>query len=293
MGKKKGKIFCLQAMFLTYADKTGPDPLTILKVTTDLDTMYLHQAMKEPDTEEFKKAMQKEWDCQLRNGNFTIHHCSEVPEGATVLPAVWQMKQKCNIKTRCIKRYKACLNIDGSRIHYNQTYAPMASWNSNRTLLIMSALHKWHTQQIDYILAFPQALVERETWMEIPKGFHTQLFAASLECLVQKQAGRVWNQYLTNILINMVRFKQSEVDECVFYRGLVMYVLYTNDSILAGPDSQEINQDIKDIKTAKLNIAIDGGIQDFLGVNISRKPDRSIHLTQMHLFDQILQDLHM
>ena len=28
-----------------------------------------------------------------------------------------------------------------------------------------------------------------------------------------------------------VGFKQSEVDECVFYKDLVMYIVYTNDSI--------------------------------------------------------------
>ena len=116
--------------------KQARTPLHILKATTDPDTMYLHQAMKEPDAEEFKKAMQKEWDDQLSNGNFTIHHCSEVPEGATVLPAVWQMKRKRDIKTRRIKKYKARLNIDGSRmrpgIHYDQTYAPVASWNSTQ-----------------------------------------------------------------------------------------------------------------------------------------------------------------
>ena len=303
-GDVEGEIFCLQAMFPTYADETGPDPLHILKATTDPDTMYLHQAMKEPDAEEFKKAMQKEWDDQLSNGNFTIHHRSEVPEGATVLPAVWQMKRKRDIKTRRIKKYKARLNIDGSRmrpgIHYDQTYAPVVSWNSIRTLLVMSALHKWHTRQIDYVLAFPQAPVEREIWMEIPKGFHikegnSKDYVLQLHRNVygQKQAGRVWNQYLTDILINKVGFKQSEVDECVFYRGSVMYVLYTDDSILAGPDSKEIDQAIEDIKRAKLNITIEGDIQDFLGVNISHKPDGSIHLTQPHLIDQILQDLHM
>ena len=72
-----------------------------------------------------------------------------------------------------------------------------------------------------------------------------------------------------------------------------MYVLYTNDSILAGPDSKEIDQAIEDIKKAKLNITIEGDIKDFLGVNISRKPDGSIHLTQPLLIDQIFQDLHM
>ena len=58
-------------MFPTYADKTGADPLHILKATTDPDTMYLHQAMKEPDAEEFKKAMQKEWMINSVMGQFT------------------------------------------------------------------------------------------------------------------------------------------------------------------------------------------------------------------------------
>jgi len=32
----------------------------------------------------------------------------------------------------------------------------------------------------------------------------------------QKQVGRVWNQYLIDKLINVVGFKQSTYDECVF-----------------------------------------------------------------------------
>jgi hypothetical protein len=90
-----------------------------------------------------------------------------------------------------------------------------------------------------------------------------------------------------------VRFQQSEVDECVFYRGNVVYVLYTDDSILAGPDLNEINKAIEDIKAAKLDITVEGDIQDFLGVNIERKPFGSVHLTQSHLIDQILEDLKM
>jgi hypothetical protein len=86
-------------------------------------------------------------------------------------------------------------------------------------------------------------------------------------------------------LIEEVGFKQSKVDECVFYNGKVMYVLYTDDSILAGPDKDEINRVIEDIRKAKLDIMVEGDIQDFLGINIVRKEDSTIHLTQPHLID--------
>jgi len=297
-----GEIFCYKAMFPNYAGLPEQDPIQIYKATADPDNMYMHQALKQPDAEEFRKAMKKEWDDQLGNGNFTVRKRTEVPEGATVLPTVWQIRRKRDIKTRSVKKYKARLNIDGSRMkqgqHYDQTYAPVASWNSIRTLLIMSALNNWHTRQIDYVLAFPQAPVERQIFMEIPKGFQVEgenskdyVLELHRNVYGQKQAGRVWNKYLTNILINKVGFKQSKVDECVFYRGKVMYVLYTDDSILAGPDLDEIEQAIADIKAAKLDITIEGDIQDFLGVNIDRKPDGSIHMTQPHLIDQILSEL--
>ena len=82
----------------------------------------MHEAMCEPDAEKFKAAMQKEWDDQYTNGNFSIKHRSEVPEGATILSTIWQMRRKRDIRTRAIKKYKARLNIDGSKMKYGQHY---------------------------------------------------------------------------------------------------------------------------------------------------------------------------
>ena len=85
------------------------------------------------------------------------------------------MKRKQYIKTRDIKKWKALLNIDGSRmkkgIHYEETYAPVASRNSIRLLLILSSVYKWKTVHMDYVMAFSQALFEKEITMKIPKGF--------------------------------------------------------------------------------------------------------------------------
>lgn len=73
-----------------------------------------------------------------------------------------------------------------------------------------------------------------------------------------------------------------------------MYVLYTDDSLLAGPNKGEIDDIIEELRTkAKLAITVEGDLADFLGVNIERKDDGTIHLTQPHLIDQILEDLRM
>lgn len=35
------------------------------------------------------------------------------------------------------------------RVYYDHSYAPVTSWNSIRLLLIMTAIHRWYTKQLD------------------------------------------------------------------------------------------------------------------------------------------------
>jgi Reverse transcriptase (RNA-dependent DNA polymerase) len=205
---------------------------------------------------------------------------------------------------RAIKKWKARLNIDGLRmvkgVHYEESHSPVASWNLIRTMLLLAAQYNWHTVQLDYVLAFPQAPIERTLYMEVSKGFKIEgherkdhVLKLHRNVYGSKNAGRTWYQYLQKKLIEEVGFTQSKVDECVFYKGKVMYVLYTDDSILAGPNKAKINKVIEDIRKAKLDITVEGDIQDFLGINIVRKKDGTIHLTQPHLIDNIVRELRL
>ena len=107
----------------------------------------------------------------------------------------------------------------------------------------------------------------------------------------QKQAGRVWYEYLCKRLITKAGFVQSKHDKCIFYQGKVMYALYIDDSILGAPTRQEFDEAIKAIKDAKLQITLEGDLADFLGVKIDQKSPKDIIFTQPHLIDDILNDL--
>ena len=52
----------------------------------------------------------------MKNGNYSIINKNDVPKLSTILPAVWQMKRKRDIKRREVKKCKARLNIDGSKM---------------------------------------------------------------------------------------------------------------------------------------------------------------------------------
>jgi hypothetical protein len=90
-------------------------------------------------------------------------------------------------------------------IPYKERYAPVASWNSIHMLLKIMAIHKWHTKQLDYVLAFPQAPVKKELYMSIPKGFEIDKGCTD-ECALQlhrnmyksKQAGCGTSIWWTN-----------------------------------------------------------------------------------------------
>jgi hypothetical protein len=302
----EGEIFCFVAMFPNDDRWAYCDPLIAYKAVSDPDTLYYHQAMREKDKGRFQESMLKEVTDQFDNGNFTVIHKSEVPKGQTILSAVWQMRRKRDAKDGSIKKYKARLNIDGLRMkrgeHYDETYAPVAAWNLVRMLLTLTAVHGWHTRQINFVQAFAQAPVEKTLYMKVPAGVEIEDGSATKDYVLkihrniygQKQAGRVWNQCLVRKLVQELGFQQSAVDECVFYRGSTLYVLYTDDNLLAGPDKAEIDRIIEELQSkAKLSITVEGDLADFLGVSIDRRSDRTIHLSQPHLIDQILEDLRL
>ena len=96
----------------------------------------------------------------------------------------------------------ARLNLDGSKmvkgVDFNRTYAPVATWNAIRILLVMVPTNNWHTIQIDYISAFPQAPIERVLYMSIPAGVTIEgknpkdyVLKCNKNIYGQRQAGRV------------------------------------------------------------------------------------------------------
>ena len=157
----------------------------------------------------------------------------------------------------------------------------------------------WQTQQVDYVAAYTQAPIDRDMYMEFPRGFKVPGGVDRKDVVLklhhnlyrQKQAGRVWYEYLCKWLVTKAGFVQSKHDKCLFYRGNVMYALYIDDSILGAKTCKELDAAIKAIQDAKLHTTLEGDLADFLGVKIERKSTNEIIFTQPHLIDNVLNDL--
>ena len=57
-----------------------------------------------------------------------------------------------------------------------------------------------------------------------------------------------------------VEFRIIKIDECVFYQAKTMYILYTNDYILAGPYEVKLRHIVVDIKAVGLDITEEGDL---------------------------------
>jgi hypothetical protein len=137
---------------------TSMHPLMAYGASNDPNTLYYHEAMKEPDKDQFLRAMEKEFKDQYDNGNFVLIKRDKVPKHEPILPGVWAMRRKQKTLTGEVYKWKAQYNLDGSKqTDFYQTYAPVATWASIRLLLTLSIQHQWHTKQIDFVQAFPQA----------------------------------------------------------------------------------------------------------------------------------------
>jgi hypothetical protein len=137
--------------------------------------------------------------------------------------------------------------------------------------------------------------------MKLPAGFTVpgrtiaeqdrRVYVLKLEKISygQKQAGRVWYLHLRKNLLKL-GFKLSQHDECIFYYGKTVFIVYTDDTILLGPDKDEIDLLVKRLGKT-INIEDQGSLSDYLGIKIERKPDGTLEWTQPTLTQSILKDL--
>ncbi len=106
----------------------------------------------------------------------------------------------------------------------------------------------------------------------------------------QKQAGRVWNSFLVDKHLS-IGFTTSSIDDCVFFRDDIIFMVYVDDGIFLGSDDAKLQEAIKDIQDLGLNIEDQGHPADYVGANIKKLRDGSYELTQRALIDSIINDV--
>ncbi len=76
-----------------------------------------------------------------------------------------------------ITKHKARLNLHGGKqefgMRYYDTYAPVVTWFAIQLLIVFGILFSWSLWQVDFVMAYPQAPIEMDMYMELPQGINS------------------------------------------------------------------------------------------------------------------------
>ena len=262
------------------------------------DVYSLSQMLKLKDIKEFVLAMLKEINDYESRDHWELVLRKDLPAGAKTILSVWAFKRKRHPDGQVYK-HKARLNAHGGMqrwgVDYWETYAPVVNWISIRLLLILTVVHKLETKSIDFVLAFPQAELKRNVFMELPYGFRYGKKGQYVLRLKKNLYGLAdaslnWFKKLTEGL-EAEGFVKSDVDQCVFIRKDCVILVYVDDMIAISRENKILDDLVNNLKKKNYILTDEGSLTKYLGVDVKYKNDGGFEITQPFLIQRIIDVL--
>jgi hypothetical protein len=210
----------------------------------------------------------------------------DLPTGWKAVKSKWVFKRKTDGRYRARLVAKGFTQIQG--IDYDETFSPVARFESLRLILALATLEDWEIHQMDVKSTFLNGLLEEEIYMEQPEGFITP-GQESKVCLLKKaiyglkQASRAWNVQFHRVLIEL-GFTHTYSDagiyiyHCQDAGETLVLILYVNDITIAG-DSLKRIKELKAVLSSRYEMTDLGEIDSYLGVSITH--NRSLKLLEI------------
>jgi len=166
------------------------------------------EAIASDESQQWKEAIDKELDALNKNRTWELVDVKQLPLGRKSIGCRWVFKRKLN-PDGTIERYKARLVAKGYGVDYDETFAPMAKFNSIRVLLSIGAILDLEVQQMDVKSAFLNGRLDEEIYMDAPEGLDV---GADKVCkLIRslyglKQSSHMWYQRIDEFLTEKEAF---------------------------------------------------------------------------------------
>ncbi|GAA5971756.1 hypothetical protein JCM3765_005605 [Sporobolomyces pararoseus] len=257
------------------------------------------EAMLDTDNASWRAGEEEEFESLKEKYKvFNIVKKSQVPPGAKILGCRFVYRRKKDQFGK-VKSHKVRLVAQGFAqrpgLDFRETFAPVAKFTSIRVLLALAARQGLKLQQADVDKAYLYGKLEEELYMRVPEGIEGGEYAGKVLKLERslyglKQAGRVWNHRIHGSLSNL-GYKRTTSDACVYVRnegGIYHYIaLYVDDLLFVSPNQEEIDR-VKEGLRKEYGIKDLGDAEFILGIQIHRRADGSIFLSQKAYLEDVL-----
>ncbi|KAJ4715914.1 Retrovirus-related Pol polyprotein from transposon TNT 1-94 [Melia azedarach] len=263
-------------------------------------------SVKEPET--FEEAVQhKEWRNTMEEEILALKQNETwdlVPKSQEIKPISCKWVYK--IKRRpdgSVERYKARLVARGFSqqygLDYDETFSPVAKITTVRVLIALAASKSWKLWQMDVKNAFLHGELDREIYMEQPKGFECKErshYVCKLKKALYglKQAPRAWYGKIAEFLVQS-GYSVSSADSSLFVKKqdgrLAIVLVYVDDLIITGDNEGEIRQTRRNL-SVRFQMKELGELKHFLGLEVERT-DEGLFLCQQKYTKDLLKKFGM
>jgi len=264
-------------------------------VAANNDVYTLKEMLRLDDITPFVNAMLKEIEDHEVRDHWEVIERSALPKGAKTILSVWAFKLK-RFPDGQVMKHKARLNAHGGMqrwgVDYWETYAPVVNWISVRLMLAITLIHKLETKSIDFVLAFPQAELDRDVFMELPYGFHygdkgKHVLRLKKNLYGLADASFNWFQKLCEGL-ESENFVKSEIDECVFIRDDCIVLVYVDDMIAISRENKVLENIVVNLTKKNYILTDEGSLTKYLGVDVKYREQGGFELLQPFLIRRII-----
>ncbi|KAG5673869.1 hypothetical protein PVAND_003879 [Polypedilum vanderplanki] len=252
------------------------------------------QAIQSEDKDKWIAAMDQEIKSLCDNDAWCL---VDLPVGRKAVGSKWVFKKKEDQEGNIIE-YKARLVAQGYSQKYGEDYdevfAPVTRSSTFRLLLAVSGRRKYYVKQFDIKTAFLNGELKEEIYLKQPPGYeiNNQVLRLKKSLYGLKQAARVWNQTIHQVLIQD-GFIQSQADMCFYIKNLdnksCYLIIHVDDILIAGSDLEIISQtqatlskhfQVKDLGTVKF----------FLGIAINQDEEGNFFINQENYIKKIVSE---
>ena len=255
------------------------------------EPLTYQQAVESENADQWTTAMESEMESLTENKTWTL---VSLPPGRKVIKCKWVYKLKRKPDNTIIKA-KARLVAKGfsqkEGVDFKETFAPVARYDSIRTVLSLVSALDFHMIQFDVRTAFLYGDLEEEIFMQQPEGFSdgSNKVCKLLKGLYGlKQASRQWNLKFSNFLLSHGLVK-SKADPCIYTKNTkgirTILCLYVDDGLVCSSSKEEMIRLIDDLKSTFEITTSD--VSCFIGLEIERQKD-SIRIHQKGYISRIL-----
>ncbi|KAJ0440609.1 putative RNA-directed DNA polymerase [Helianthus annuus] len=230
---------------------------------------------------EWKRAMEEELASLQKHNTWTL---TDLPEGKQAIGLKWVFKLKFHADGK-IQKYKARLVAKGyaqkNGIDYEETFSPVARFETIRVVLALAAQMGWVAYQFDVKSAFLNGVLKEEVYVrQAPcfeiKGQERKVFKLHKALYGLKQAPRAWYSRIDGFLVQHgYRRSQSEPTLYVKKSGasdFIVVCLYVDDIVYTS-SSQKLLAEFREKMVNEFDMTDIGKLSYFLGLEVTQRAD--------------------